>query len=113
MSTSELTPGSAMRDRVTSHDRITSHAPIAKSRGQRLLRHGHRIRLYSWAYFLVGLLVVLIALIAANTQAVKLDWVVGSTRALPVWIILASAGLGRLLGIATGTVVCHRTRREM
>jgi uncharacterized integral membrane protein len=112
MSTSEFTPASATRDRITSRERIASHAPIAESRGQRLLRQGHRIRLYSWAYFLVGLLVVLIALIAANTQAVKLDWVVGSTRASLVWIILGSAVLGWLLGIVTGMVVRHRTRRE-
>jgi uncharacterized integral membrane protein len=58
------------------------------------------------------LLVVLIALIAANTGAVKLDWVVGSTHASLVWIILASAVLGWLLGLATSAVVRHRTRRK-
>jgi uncharacterized integral membrane protein len=62
---------------------------------------------------LVGLIVVLIALAAANTAAVKLDWVVGSTHASLVWIILASAVLGWLLGITTSTVVRHRTRREL
>ena len=55
---------------------------------------------------------LLIALIAANTGAVKLDWVVGSTRASLVWIILASAVLGWLLGLATSSVVRHRTRRK-
>ena len=83
----------------------------AESRGQRRGRHGRRARLYTWAFLLVALLVVLIALIAANTRSVKLDWVVGSTEASLVWIILASALLGWLLGIATSVVFRRRTRR--
>src|SRR5205807_1967987 len=51
-----------------------------------------------WAYAAVALLIVLIALIAANTGSVRLDWVFGSTHASLVWIILASAVLGWLLG---------------
>jgi uncharacterized integral membrane protein len=82
-----------------------------ESRRQRLGRRGRRARLYTWAFLFVALLVVLIALIAANTRSVKLDWVVGSTRASLVWIILASAVLGWLLGIATSVVFRHRTRR--
>jgi uncharacterized integral membrane protein len=58
------------------------------------------------------LLVILTALIAANTGDVKLDWVVGSTHASLVWIILVSAVLGWLLGLATSSVVHHRTRRK-
>jgi len=42
---------------------------------------------------------------------VKLDWVVGSTHASLVWIILAAAVLGWLLGIATSIVFRYRTRR--
>ncbi len=86
--------------------------PTAEAPGQRARRHGKRAGLYAWACVLVGLLVVLIALIAANTDAVKLDWVVGSTHASLVWIILASAVLGWLLGLVTGVVVRHRTRRK-
>lgn len=81
-------------------------------RGQRLGRHGRRTRLYLWAIVLVAALVVLVMLIAANTRSVKLDWVVGSTRASLVWIILASAVLGWLLGITTSVVFRHRTRRR-
>jgi len=80
---------------------------------QRRRRHGKRAGLYAWAGVLVALLVVLIALIAANTSAVKLDWVVGSTHASLVWIILASAVLGWLLGLVTGMVVRRRTRRKV
>jgi len=44
---------------------------------------------------------------------VKLDWAVGSTKASLVWIILAAAVLGWLLGIATSVVFRHRTRRRI
>lgn len=82
-------------------------------RGDRFRRRGHRARLYALAFGLVALLVVLIALVLANTGQVKLDWVVGTGHASLVWIILASAVLGWLLGITTSTVVRHRTRREL
>ena len=66
-------------------------------RGERLRRHGRRTGLYTWAFALVALLVVLIALVIANTRQVKLSWVVGTSHASLVWIILASAVLGWLL----------------
>ena len=88
-------------------------APVhpGESQRQRLVRHGHRVRLYAGAVVLVALLAVLIVLISKNTGAVKLDWAVGSTRASLVWIILAAAVLGWLLGITTAVVFHHRTRR--
>jgi uncharacterized integral membrane protein len=67
--------------------------------------------MYIGAGLFIALFAVLVALAAANTHAVKLDWLVGSTRASLVWIILAAAVLGWLLGIATAVVVHHRTRR--
>ncbi len=110
MTTSRQTPPSA-----ATSDRVPSgtSTPTAEARGQRASRHRRRAGLFTWAYVLVGLLVVLIALIVANTGAVKLDWVVGSTRASLVWIILASAVLGWLLGLVTSMVVRHRTRRKV
>jgi len=65
----------------------------------------------SSAALLVALFVALVVLASAHTNAVKLDWRVGSTRASSVWIILAAAVLGRLLGITTAVIVHHRTRR--
>lgn len=62
---------------------------------------------------LVALLIVLVVLIAKNTRAVKLDWAVGSTHASLVWIILAAAVLGWLLGIATSIVFRYRTRSRL
>jgi uncharacterized integral membrane protein len=87
--------------------------PVVESRGQRLGRGGRRARLYTWAVLLVAALVILILLIAANTRSVKVDWVVGSAHASLVWIILAAAVLGWLLGIATSVVFRHRTRRRV
>jgi uncharacterized integral membrane protein len=77
-----------------------------------MLRHGRRAGLYTWAVLAVAGLVVLIILIAANVRAVKIDWVVGSTHASLVWIILAAAVLGWLLGIATSVLFRFRTRRR-
>jgi uncharacterized integral membrane protein len=77
-----------------------------------LRRHGRRTRLYVWAVALVGLLVILIALIVANTRSVKVSWVLGSTRQSLVWIILVAAILGWLAGIVTSVVFRVRTRRR-
>jgi uncharacterized integral membrane protein len=96
-----------------------SHAPQpqpatepVESRSSRLRRHGRHTRLYAWAFVLVALLVVVIALVVANTRQVKLSWVVGKSQASLIWIILASAILGWLLGIATSVVFRLRTRRR-
>jgi uncharacterized integral membrane protein len=56
--------------------------------------------------------VVVIALTVANTRQVKLSWVVGTSHASLVWIILAAAVLGWLLGIATSVLFRLRTRRR-
>jgi len=83
-----------------------------ESRGERFRRHGRRARLYTWAVLFVPLLVVLVVLISRNTRSVKVDWVFGSTtHASLVWIILAAAVLGWLLGITTAIGFHHRTRR--
>ena len=84
----------------------------AEARGDRLRRHGRHTGLYAWALGLVALLVVLVALVVANTRQVKLSWVVGTGHASLVWIILAAAVLGWLLGIVTSVVFRLRTRRR-
>jgi uncharacterized integral membrane protein len=62
---------------------------------------------------LVGAVVILALLVAANARSVKVDWVVGSTDASLIWIILAAAVLGWLVGIATSVIYSHRTRRRV
>lgn len=81
-----------------------------ESRRERLARHAHRVRLYSGAVAFVALIAVLIVLISVNTRSVKLSWAFGSTTASLVWIILATAVLGWLLGIATAVIFRVRTR---
>jgi uncharacterized integral membrane protein len=81
-------------------------------RADRRRRHGHRTGLYAWAFALVAILVVVIALAVANTRQVKLSWVIGSSHASLVWVILATAILGWLLGITTSVVFRLQTRRR-
>ncbi len=83
-----------------------------EGRGDRLRRHSQRVRLYGVAFALVALLVCLVALVVANTRSVKLSWVFGDTNASLVWIILASAILGWLLGLATSIAFRRRTRHN-
>jgi uncharacterized integral membrane protein len=97
---------------VESHQAEALPAEPAEPRGDRLRRHGRRTGLYTWAVGLVALLVILIALVVANTRQVKLSWVVGTSQASLVWIILAAAVLGWLLGILTSEVFRLRTRRR-
>ena len=85
---------------------------LVEPRSARLRRHGHRARLYAWAVIVIGLLIIVIALAVANTRQVKLSWVVGTSHASLVWIILAAAVLGWLIGIATGIAFRLRTRRR-
>ncbi|MGZ4419369.1 MAG: hypothetical protein ACXVRV_14515 [Gaiellaceae bacterium] len=86
-------------------------AALGESRGHRAARHFHGVRLYTGAIAFVALLAVLIVLISANTRNVKLSWAFGSTHASLVWIILATAVIGWLLGITTAVVFRLRTRR--
>jgi uncharacterized integral membrane protein len=81
-------------------------------RGERLRRHSHRTGLYASAFGTVAVLVVLVALILANTGRVRVSWIVGSGRASIVWMILSSAVLGWLLGIITSVSFSRRTRRR-
>jgi len=90
---------------------LPAAAPV-ESLGDRLRRHGRQTGLYTWAVGIVALLVVLIALVVANTRQVKPSWVIGTGHASLVWIILAAAVLGWLLGILTSEVfrLAHAAR---
>jgi uncharacterized integral membrane protein len=82
----------------------------AETRGERLGRKARRTRFHAYASLTVALLVCLVALAAANTRQVELSWVVGSSSASLVWIILCSASLGWLLGIVSSALIRWRTR---
>jgi uncharacterized integral membrane protein len=95
-----------------SHDQPDVPAePSVESRSRRRSRHGRRVRLYVWAGLFVAAFAVLVVLSSVNTNAVKLGWVFGSTNASLIWIILAAAILGWLLGLTTAVVFHHKTRR--
>jgi uncharacterized integral membrane protein len=100
-----------MQDEPRSSQPTPATEPV-EPRSARLRRHGRRTYLYTWALTLVALLVVVIALAVANTGQVKLSWVIGTSHASLVWIIVVAAVLGWLLGIATSVVFHLRTRRR-
>jgi uncharacterized integral membrane protein len=83
----------------------------AETRGERFGRKARRTRFHAYAILTVALLVCVVALVVANTRQVELSWVVGSSSASLVWIILLLAILGWLLGIVRGALFRWRTRR--
>jgi uncharacterized integral membrane protein len=83
---------------------------LGESRGARFARKAHRTRLYLYLGVAVALLVVLIALVIANTGHVKVSWVVGSSSVSLVWLVIFSAILGLLLGLVLGALFHWRTR---
>jgi uncharacterized integral membrane protein len=91
---------------------VPEQPAVQESRGDSFRRHARRTWLYTWAGAFVALLVVLIALVVANTRRVEVSWVFGSTRQSLVWIILFTAILGWLLGIVTSVIFRFRTRRR-
>jgi uncharacterized integral membrane protein len=82
-----------------------------ETRGARFARKAHRTRLYIYAGIASALLVILIALVLANTSHVKVSWVFGSSSVSLVWLVLSAAGLGLLLGMILAGLFHWRTRR--
>jgi uncharacterized integral membrane protein len=103
-------PTSAPKRKGVPRQRPSDSAAAVETRGERFRRKAHRIGLYLYAFFIVALLVCLVALAVANTDKVEFSWVVGSARVSLVWIVIFAAILGWLLGIVTGVVFRWRTR---
>jgi uncharacterized integral membrane protein len=82
-----------------------------EGRVSKLRRHGHRGLLYAWAALLVAMLIVLVALIVANTKKAQISWVFGETHTSVIWIIVVSAIVGWVAGMATSVLLRRRTRR--
>jgi uncharacterized integral membrane protein len=85
--------------------------PVEESRFRRGLRYGHRTGLFVSLVIVIAAIVYLILLIARNTRQVKLDYVFDSVQARLIWLIVISAIVGWVLGLATSFLVQHRTRR--
>ncbi len=81
-----------------------------ETRRARFNRKARRTRFHVFAFVAVVLFVCLIALVVGNTRQVKVNWVVGSSTASLVWIVLFSAILGWLLGVASSALFHWRTR---
>ena len=89
---------------------VARSGAAAETRGARFARKAHRTGLYLYAAAAVTLLVILIALVIANTGHVKVSWVIGSSSVSLVWLVVFSAILGLLLGMVLGALFRWRTR---
>lgn len=88
------------------------YAPApAEGRLERTRRRARRGLVYTWLVLGVAALVYLIALILSNTRHVEISWVFGSGNASLVWIVVVTAIVGWVLGMATSVVLRRRTRR--
>ena len=97
---------SATRPAVT----VAVTESAGETRGARFARKAHRTGLYLYAGAAGVLLVFLIALVLANTGRVRVSWVFGASSVSLVWLVLVSAILGVLLGMALGALFHWRTR---
>jgi uncharacterized integral membrane protein len=78
-------------------------------------RRGVRYTQKTWTWIsilaIIAAIVFLILLIARNTRHVKVDYVFGDANARVVWLVVASAFAGWVLGLATSFLLRRRTRR--
>jgi len=98
---------SAARPEVT----VAMTETTGETRGARFARKAHRTRLYIYAGVAAALLVILIALVLANTSRVEVSWVFGSSSVSLVWLVLISAIVGVVLGMVLGAMFHWRTRK--
>jgi uncharacterized integral membrane protein len=77
---------------------------------ERFRRKALRGRLHGYAIGAVALVAVLIALAASNTAQVKVNWLIDNSRVSLVWLVLAAAILGWVLGLMASARFHWRTR---
>ncbi|MDQ2982911.1 MAG: lipopolysaccharide assembly protein LapA domain-containing protein [Actinomycetota bacterium] len=89
------------------------HEPeaVQEGRRERAGRYSRRTALYASATLIVLALIAIVILVAENTRRVKVGWIFGYSHTSLVFLILFSAILGWLLGIATSVLFRRRTRR--
>ena len=90
--------------------RFESPAQVGETGRGRSRRMARRTRLHGYALTAVALLAFVIALAALNTNHVKVSWVFGSSHVSLVWLVLAAAVVGWLLGLVTNAALHRRTR---
>ena len=102
-----LTVGGPLAQHVKSFDGPAQTGETRRGRSRRMAR---RTRLHGYAVASVALFAFVIALASANTARVKVSWLFGSSHVSLLWLVLATAILGWLLGLLTNTALYHRTR---
>ncbi len=100
------------RTRRTDRPTVTAVAaePSGETRGARFARKAHRTRLYLYAGAAAALVIILTALVIANTGHVSVSWLFGASSVSLVWLLIISAILGMLLGMVLGALFHWRTR---
>ena len=71
----------------------------AETPAERFRRNARQGGLHVYAVGVVVLLAVLIALAASNTAAVKVNWLIGTSRVSLVWLVLLTAVIAWVLGL--------------
>jgi uncharacterized integral membrane protein len=95
----------------TAREREAAAAPHGtETRAEHFRRKALRGRLHGYAIAAVALVAVLIALAASNTAHVKVNWLIGSSRVSLVWLVLAAAIFGWILGLMASARFHWRTR---
>lgn len=82
----------------------------SETRAEHFRRKALRGRLHGYAIGAVALVALLIALAASNTGQVRVNWLIGSSRVSLVWLVLAAAILGWVLGLMASARFHWRTR---
>ena len=96
------------RQQPVPSDQPSTVEPV-RSAGPGRIRQGTA---YAQAVALGALGLIVLLLAVANTNRTTLHWIVGSTRAAVVWIVLVSAGVGWLAGLVTAVLFRRRVRRR-
>ncbi|HEY3776278.1 MAG TPA: LapA family protein [Solirubrobacteraceae bacterium] len=103
-------PLARVRDVTSAPTTGTEAGAGEETRGGRFRRVARRTRLHGYAIAAVALVAYLIALAVSNTAHVKVSWVFGASHVALVWLVLFTAILGWLLGLATSARFQWRTR---
>ena len=90
---------------------MTEKLRSEETRLRRGVRHGHRGGMYAAVAVVIATVVYLILLIVQNARRVKVDYVFGSSHTRLIWLIIVSAIVGWLWGLATSYLIRRRTRR--
>lgn len=105
----EFPPPDTARAREAAARAITP-ASGGETRAGRFRRTARQGRLHGYALAVVALIAILIALAAANTARVRVDWLVSSSRVSLVWLVLVAAIIGWILGVLASARIQWLTR---